>query len=242
MNKIYEGFKFDLALAPQSIASNNVTGDYFDMKGFRGACAILEVAALAAGKTCVLEILQATSAAGAGSKGIPTTEGQTAIATVTANAKASEVTVALSTVLATQTVTINGVTYTAHASSNAGYNFSIAGSDSQDADALVDRINNVDYKVPNVTATNNAGTITLKPTDPGATTLTVTASDSSMTVATVKSQAFIEVDAMSLDHDNGFGFIAAKVSTDSTQVVSVTLLRGPSGQAITQAVGDYASV
>ena len=76
-------------------------------------------------------------------------------------------TLALATVTAGQTVIINGLTFTAHASTTtvADREFSISGNDSADADELVVVINNGTYGVPGVTAANSSGTVTLTQDD-----------------------------------------------------------------------------
>lgn len=69
----------------------------------------------------------------------------------------------LSSVTAGQTVVINGIVFTAHASATtkSTRNFSIAGTDTQDADELCACINDKTYGLVGFTASNNSGTITL---------------------------------------------------------------------------------
>lgn len=91
----------------------------------------------------------------------------------------------LATVLAGQTVIINGLTFTAHSTTTtvASREFSISGSNSADATALASCINDSTYGVTNVVATVSSARITLTPypgTDitatPSAATITVTES------------------------------------------------------------------
>jgi len=71
--------------------------------------------------------------------------------------------ITLATVLADDTVTIGGVTFTAHATvtTPADRAFSIAGSDTADAVELIGLINNATYGVSGVTATSALGVVSL---------------------------------------------------------------------------------
>ena len=71
--------------------------------------------------------------------------------------------ITLSSVTAAQTVIINGITFTAHGTTTtkSTRTFSIAGTDTQDADELCACINDKTYGLIGFTATNNTGTITL---------------------------------------------------------------------------------
>lgn len=243
MHKLYEGVKLDIGLKPQALNNTNATGEYYAMKDYRGALAVLSVGAMAVEKTAKLEFLQATNNAGGSAKGIPSTAAQAATAEITANTNVSECTVVLSSVAAADAVIINGLTFTAHANTTtvASRQFKIDGTDSADADALVSCINDETYGVPGVTASNSNGTITLKSTDRGKTTLTVTSAAATFTIATTQALAYVEIENLSLDYANDFSHFAAKVTTSANTVVSVAILRGPGRDAITQAVGASAS-
>jgi len=236
-NKLYEGFKVDIGLTPVTLNGNS-TGVYYDLADYRKAIAILQVAAMAITVTAKIEVYQATNAA-AGSAKLLTG----ATATITANVNVTSLTLALATVLNTHTIIINGLTFTGHTDTTtvASRQFSIAGNDTQDGDALVLCINDATYGVPGVTATNNAGTLTLVSTVPGATLITAAQGvGATITVATLKAQAYVELDALTLEA--GFTHIATKVTTDSAQIVSSVLLRGGQRKEITQKVGASASV
>lgn len=96
----------------------------------------------------------------------------------------------LATVLAGQTLIVNGLTYTAHSTTTtvASREFAISGSNAADATALVSCLNDATYGVPNVSAANTdtAGNatarVTLTPV-PG-TDITATPSAATMTVST----------------------------------------------------------
>ena len=117
-----------------------------------------------------------------------------ASATITANQAVTELTIALAHVLAGEAVTINGLTFTAHATTTTPANreFDISGADT--ADELASLINDETYGVPGATAVNAAGTLTLTVDDPSATTITASSSDAMFTIATVKAQAYVEAD------------------------------------------------
>jgi hypothetical protein len=101
----------------------------------------------------------------------------------------TELTITLAHVLAGEAVTINGLTFTAHATTTTPANreFDISGADT--ADELAILINDETYGVPGATAVNAAGTLTITVDDPSATTITASSSDAMFTIATVKAQA-----------------------------------------------------
>jgi hypothetical protein len=92
--------------------------------------------------------------------------------------------VKLVSVPAGATVTINGVVYTAHASTTTAANreFSIAGDDVADAAALNGLINNATYGVPAVKSASSGNTLTLTIKAGTITNITVTASDPSFQI------------------------------------------------------------
>lgn len=101
----------------------------------------------------------------------------------------SRYTLTLSTVLAGETIVINGVTFTAHASTTtaADREFDISGNDTADAAELATLINDATYGVTGVTATAASGVITLnmdnKAQDAGITAPTGTAITNATIVA-----------------------------------------------------------
>jgi len=239
MNALYEGAQISIGLAPVAINNNNATGPYYSMKNFRRALFILGGGAMAATKTSILALYQATNAAAGSAKAITD-----ASATITANEDVTELTITLASVLADETIVVNGLTFTAHATVTtvADREFSISGDDTADAAALVTCINDSVYGCPGVTATSALGVVTLVSTDPGAVAITAASEDATFVVATTKAVAYVEVDHMALDHALGFTHVAAKVTTTANTVVSVTLLRGDPREGITQVVGASAAV
>ncbi len=67
--------------------------------------------------------------------------------------------------------------------------------------------------MPGVTATSALGVVTLKATNPGEKLITIADPAATITPATTQAQAYVEIDAGSLDIANGFQFVAAKVTT-----------------------------
>lgn len=231
--KINEFIKQDIALLPMAMNNTNATGRYYDMSEFTQALVIVSVGAMAATKTATLQLYQATSSAGGSAKVITA-----AVAEVTANSLVTKATAALSTVLAADTITINGLTFTAHASTTtkSTRTFSIGGNDTADGDELAACINDATYGVPNVTATNSSGTLTLVSTD-GKTGITLSQSSTTFTFATVEAQAFAEINESDLDLVNGFCWIAANVATTANSVVSAVLIRSGGRYRPNSAVG-----
>ena len=237
--------KIDVGIQAQSL-NGTVTGRYYHMKGYGKAAGILSAGAIAATKTAKVELLQAKDVDGTDSKGIPTTAAQAATATITANALVTKATITLATFLAGGTITINGLVFTAHATTTTKANreFSISGNDTADAVELASCINDPTYGVPGVKATPNAAVVTLEATEPGETVITVSSNpdDGTCVKATVEAQAFVEIDTRQLDKNNGFNHVAVKVTTDAAIVVGAVLLRGGARYTPDQKVGASAVV
>ena len=237
MERMIESAKVDLGVVPQTLNNSNVTGSYYEAKDYRRALALLQVGALAATKTAKIEVFEAQDAAGAGAQLIAGAE-----ATIAANTAVSEMTVALATVLAGEAITINGLTFTAHATvtTAASREFSISGNDTADAAELATVLNDTTYGVPGVTATANSGTITLKSTVPGETTITASSVASTFTIATTKAQAYVDLDGLPLSA--GFTHIGCKITSTGNGGVAALLMRGNARGSITQRVGASAVV
>ncbi len=228
--RISDAAKLDLGLVAQALNNSNVTGRYHHVREASKILAHLNIGAMAATKTADLELLQAQDALGTGAKGIPSTAGQLAKATLAANALITKATITLATFLAGGTITINGIVFTAHATTTTPANreFSIAGTDTADAGELVSLINHATYGVPGVKASNAAGVVTVEVVEPGDTLLTIASApdDATCVKATVEAQAFVEIGTEELDKKNGFEYVAAKVTTTANTVVAVLLTRG----------------
>ena len=237
MNKNYESLKIDIGLVSQALNDTNAIGKYHHLKDYRSVLAVLSGGAMAKTKTTKLEVYQAKDAAGTSAKLVTGAAG-----TITANTLVTELTITLATVLNAETITINDLVFTAHTDTTAAASrqFSIAGTDTQDAAELVTCINDPTYGVPGVTASNAGAVITLVSTDPGATLITAASTDATFTVATTKAQAYVEVESLTLEAD--FTHVACKVTTTANSNVAAVLLRGDARKGITQKVGASASV
>lgn len=233
MNKVSDTLKIDVGLAPVSLASTNATSEYYPMANYRRALFLVNAAAMATGKTVVGQVYQASDASGTGAKVVTN-----AAVTITANTNVAAATVTLATMLAGSTVVINGLTFTAHATTTtkSARQFSIAGNDTADGDELVSCINDATYGVPGVTASNNAGVVTLVATEPGEKAITVVGTAVTGVAATLRACAFVEVEAADMDSANGFDHLAIKVTTDATIVVGANLVRGAERYTPTQYV------
>ena len=229
MQKVREGIKFDIGLAPQSLASTNATGEYFDFLDFREALAVMYVGPAAATKTAILAIQEAKDSSGTSAQAL-----SGATVTHTANASSNIITATLVSVAANDTIVVNGLTFTAKTSADlSAREWDQSGSDTADAASLVAGINDVTYGVPGVTASNSSGVVTLK-SDDGDLAITATETGTTITLADIDSQAAVDLSHFDLSDD--YTHVACKVTTDATIVASVALLRGDSRGAITQQI------
>ncbi|MBO8183767.1 MAG: hypothetical protein H0Z28_13425 [Archaeoglobus sp.] len=230
MRHLADRMKIDIGLVSQALNNSNATGRYYNMAMYRKALFVLNGGAMAAGKTTKIELLQAKDADGTDAKAIANAD-----ATITANTAVTEATIDLSLVANTDVVTINGIDFTKAAATDA------SAREFADAAGLVTCVNHETYGVEGVTASVNGNIVTLKATDPGAVAITLdkTENAGTITLATTKAIAYVEVDASYLDIDNGFTHVAAKVTTTADTVVSVVMLRGDGRFSPEQAVGAY---
>lgn len=233
MKPLYKRAKFDIGLVSQALNNTNTTGKYFGMQMFRKALFILIGGAMVATKTTTIEILQAKDADGTSAKAITD-----AAATITANTSVTAATLTLSSVQADDTVTINGITFKAAAAEDLpNHVFAIGANDTACAASLVKAINAANI---GIVASSALGVVTLKAVED--TTITIENPANTITAATLEAQAYVEVDVGSLDHANGYEYLAAKVTTTANTAVSVALVRGDGRFEPVQAVGASAVV
>lgn len=237
MKRLFEAMKVDAAVKPQALNNSNVTGSWFPLYEYGEMLVVLLVGAMAATKTAAIELLQAQDASGTGAKAIT---GKSA--TVTANALATKATLTLASVAAGDTVTINGVTFTAHATTTTKANreFSVSGTDTADAAELAACINDATYGVEGVKATPAAAVITLEATEPGEETISASTSGATVTIATLEAVAYVGCLTEEIDVNDGFTHVAAKVTTTANSTVSALIGRGQARHLPTQAVGASA--
>lgn len=239
MNKLLsEICKVDIALTAQSLNGAG-TGQYYSMGKYRRALFIAEIGAMAAAATSALQVMEAQDAAAGGAQVLT---GLTA--TITANTLVAEATLTLATVLADDTVTINGLVFTAHAATTTPANreFSIAGTDTQDAAELATCINHAVYGVPGITATPAAAVITLTATEPGEAVITAVPSGATITVATVRAIGYVEVEDSMLTQVGNFTHLALRVTNSGAMLTGAVLVRGNARYSPTQyvAAADFA--
>jgi len=236
--RISEIVKVDVGLVSQALNNSNATGKYHPVKDYPRICAVLNGGAMAATKTSKIELLQAKDNAGTDAKGIPTTAGQLATAEITANEKITEGTVDLTSVANTDIVTVNDIDFTKAAATDATQR------EFADAAGLVTCINHATYGVPGVKASYSGAVVTVWSEEPGEVVITLekTESAGTITLATTKAQAFVEIDTRQLDKKNGFSHVAAKVTTTANSNVAAVLLRGNARYTPEQKVGASAVI
>jgi hypothetical protein len=236
MNRIMDKLKIDSAVTPTSVASTNVTGPYFRMDNLRKALFIITGAVMAASKTIVAQVYQATDAA-AGSAKVLTA----GIATITANTKCHKVLLTTRSCVATDSIIINGLTFTGDTSTVlATRHWKADGNDAADATALCACINDATYGVPGVLATLATDTVVLTAIEPGDAYITIgTIVGGTITPSTLESKAFIEVDASELDTANGFDHVALNIAVAAATVIcSAAIVRSDERYTPTQYVAD----
>lgn len=245
--KLYEALKYDVGLIPQTINNSNVTGDYYDMRGYRKAIAVAIDGASAINKATQIEFVQATAKAGTGAKVVKqanaTSGTESAAASVAAAAAVADVTkctITFGTVLAGTTITINGIVFTAHANTTTAANreFKIDGTDAADATALAGLINHATYGVPGVTCVDGgAGVLTLESTVAGKVALDVSTSAITTAVIAITQQVlYCECDVNDMDIAGGFYYLAVKVTKAGNGIVGAVLIRDSADYPRAQAV------
>jgi hypothetical protein len=216
----FEEYKIDSALVPQALNNSNVTGRYFKLDKYREYTGIVHMGAMAAATTGKLELLKATSRGGDDAAVVATVE-------FTANTGAQKINVLCATVITTDVLTINGKTLSVVASGGnaADMSVTVGGSDTLMAAAFAAAVNDPEYGISGIVASSSTGNLILETTD-GDTTLTVSTVDSTMTISTLAIMAYADLTAGDLGADDGFYWVAPKVTTTANTVVCVTSLRG----------------
>ena len=233
MNRAYENLKFDTGLLPQSLASTNKTGPYFNMKEFRSALAILNVGNITAAGSAALQIMEAKTEAAGSAQALG---GK--LATIAANVKVKALTITCVGGVEDDTliITVGGVAYTfvgkATQSLN-GQEWKADGDDTSDATSIVACIN---YTLGDMLlAENTLGVITLTALD-GYLIEAIAETGAFTTFATTSAIAYVWLEG--LDLTALYSWIACKVTTaGNTGICSATLIRGESRKEITQKAG-----
>lgn len=233
MNRLYELLKVDSALVPQSLASTNATGKYFNMAGHREALFVLNSGNITAGGTSAIQVMEATTERAGSAQALTSF-----VATIAANVKVQALTITCSGGVAedTLTITVGGTAYTftgKGATDTSAQEFKADGDDDSDAAAIVECVNvTLSGKV---FASAAAAVVTLTAED-GYYIEAIAETGSFTTFATTVAAAYVFLEG--LDLTATFTFIAAKVTTASnTGICGVTLYRGKSVKAILQRLG-----
>lgn len=239
---ISERYKIDLGLVGQTINGSNGTGPYFPVKGYRRFLAVCTDGASVLDKTTQIEWLQATALAGTGAKVVKQANESTgteskAVTTAAATTitGATEITIIPNNISAEDTITINGVTFTAHADTTTAANreFAINGTDAQDATALYGLLTNAKYGIEDLgiaVTDSTSGTLTLRALGDDCVLTVATSNASRIPIAITKQIVYSEIGIDDLDIDGGFVYVAPKVTKAGNGIVSVVVLRE---------VGDY---
>lgn len=215
MERLYDIGKLDPILASQSVATTTVTGEYHSVADYRSVAIAVSTGTMATGNTVALQLTQAKDHDGLSVKNITGAAG-----TITANTGVEGAIVTLSGVTAGETVIINGLTFTAHATTTtvANREFSIAGSDTTDAINLVTCLTDPDYGLIDINVDRTTNVITLEPVDESGIVLTIVG-DTNITITTILASGYCEISTDLLDIVNGFTHIGISVTTNATIVI-----------------------
>lgn len=239
---ISERYKIDLGLVGQTINNSNATGPYFPVAGYRKFLAVCTDGASVLNKTTQVEWLQATDIAGTGAKVVKqsnasagTESKAVSVAAATVITGATEITIDPTSAQNGDTVTINGVTFTAHTDTTtaADRKFKIDGTDAQDATALYGLLTNATYGITGLgiaVTDDTAGTLTLRALGDETTLIVTTSNATRLPIAITKQILYSEIGVEDLDIAGGFVYVAPKVTKAGNGIVSVVVLRE---------VGDY---
>lgn len=226
MKLVAEKVKIANAMVPVSVNGASTTHKFFPMNAYHRVCfhVIGAAASIANAVTMILQTMQATDAAGTGAKVVTNNA-----ATATVPVKVIAANVTLANAGAGSVITINGLTFTGAAATDATKReFAAGGNDAADVLALVSCINDATYGVPGVTAAGGAGnSIDLTVDEPGETTITISDESAVFTPIATALEAIVEVDASNLDIAGGFDHVACRVTTSAAITCSTTAIFDP---------------
>ncbi|MGD9211245.1 MAG: hypothetical protein PVI90_10740, partial [Desulfobacteraceae bacterium] len=218
---IYDYMKIDTAQG-QIISAVPVMSYYFSLAESQNAAFLFTMGeTLNAGRKVSGQLYQAKDQNGTDSKVITG-----ATCEIEANIKCKNTTASLNSVSPGDTIVINGLTFTAHATTTtyANREFSIAGGDDTGTDELIDCINHPEYGVLEITAIKS-GThhMTMTPTIPGIGYIT-TVGAYSITVRSWAIEGLIEVNADMLDYINGYNHVAIQLTPSTSLILFAAIL------------------
>ena len=226
MKLVAEKVKIANAMVPVIVNGASTTHKFFPMNAYHRVCfhVIGAAASIADAETMILRTMQATDAAGTGAKAITNNA-----ATATVPVKVIAANVTLANAAAGSVITINGLTFTGAAATDATKReFVASGDDAADCTALISCINHAVYGVPGVTAAEGDGnSIDLTVDEPGETTITISDESPVFTPIATALEAIVEVDASNLDIAGGFDHIGCLVTTSAAINCSTTAIFDP---------------
>ena len=225
--RMFEKYRIAVPMAPTSITNSNVTGTYVDVRRLYRLTAILGCGAMAANKTTKLELMQAKDEDAGSAEAIATYT-----ATITANTKVKQATVALASVDTGDTVTVTtyqGTTQIDTATFTKGD--ADAGLGFTNAAGLEAAIN---ANITGVLAADSTTNVIVTALDGYTVTVASTDAVGSVTVATNEGIVAIDIPEDAIDFDEGFTHIAPKVTSTANGYNSVTFIMemkdGPTNQ------------
>lgn len=221
-SRLTEDLTIDLGIVGQTINNSNVTGRYLPMAGHRNAVAVAIGGAQAATKKTKIEWYQAKTAAGGSAKIVTSSAAEG-----TSGTKDTAATIDLTSVAATDIVTINGVAFTCAGATTA------ASAEFADDDGLVSCIE-ASSIADQVTATASSDVVTLVAKDGYSITLAKTEKVGTMTLATTQHMVISEINVDDLDTGNDFVFAAPKITCTGNGVYAVVVIRDRRGVPHTQ--------
>jgi hypothetical protein len=231
---ISEKLKIDNAIYPQSVSSAGTTSLYFDLAEYSKACFEWSVNATGLTATSTGLIYQASDADATGAASITATS---TVAYATSNLTMASITPAI-TISAADTVTINGLAFTAVSASatavTSSREFVVSTANiSTTITNLAGIINNASYGVVGVHAVAGSAVLTLKFDEPGkipSTTydgiVVTSSSTTNLTLAAISMQGIVEIDATKLTLSSNFTHVALNVINTAAYYTSAAVIRG----------------
>ncbi len=223
--------KIDSAMTAASI-DGTATGLFFSMSVTRKALFVATLGAIANGATAIFQVVESTDSLGSSAKDIADKTVTVTGGTNASAAKLAIVSAAGGVHVAGETVTINGLVFTAAVSDVPESRvYAVGSTGAESAANLLAKINSEDsgigisdiLAIASVESTNSI--ITLVGTEPGETLVNAVASSGTTVVSTSIATAFVEVDASEMDINNGFSHLAIKVTTSAAISSGIALIR-----------------
>lgn len=222
MHRVLEAIKLDQILKDEFNISGDNPGNNLLLSEHGINLDTANDGTTSAPKQAKVEIFQAKDASGTDSKPIP--EAQAGIAL---NHKVTELTITFDGILDTESLTINGVTFTAHKNKTieSENRFSVLGNNAANAAEFVKCVNDSNHGLPDIIASNQSEVVRLKAQkDIG---ITATSRTSHLKIAEAKARSFLDIENLNLDIENGFTHIIVKCTNDAKTHIAVTPVNGP---------------